>query len=76
MRQRDAAIPATRGNVGGAECPNCKEIQLDPAALGKHLNRPTNDCTITSAADRNTVEDLGLQQCSKGDCKWWGKNIG
>jgi len=49
--------------------------ELDPTALGRHLNRPTNDCTITSAADRNKVEDLGLQQCSKGDCTWWGKHL-
>ena len=75
VRQRDAAIPATIGNGGGPKCPQCKETQVNSAALGQHLNRTTNDCTITSAADRETVEELGLQQCSEGDCTWWGKHL-
>ena len=75
VRQRDAAIPGTIGNGGGPKCPQCEDTLVDPAALGRHLNRNTNTCTITSAADREKVEALGLQQCSEGDCTWWGKHL-
>ena len=57
-----------RSETGGGQ--NAQNvIQVDSAALGKHLNRTTNNCTITSAADREKVEELGLQQCSEGDRK-------
>jgi hypothetical protein len=57
---------------GGARMPKMSR-NPDSAALGKHLSRTTNNCTITSAADREKVEKLGLKQCSEGDCTWWGK---